>query len=81
LKVYQMNDYDWWADFSMEEAKKNYLKEFDYEDGDLDDVTELGKEGLEKNFFREDLDHYEITFQDRLKELEQEPQLFASTEY
>ena len=25
-KVFSMNDCDWWADYSKEEAEKNYLK-------------------------------------------------------
>jgi len=81
-KVYEMNDCDWWVDFSPEEARKNYS---DFVEGDdTDDPVELTEEDLSSlTFFSEESET--ITFKEQLecmiKKGEVFPCFFASTEY
>ncbi len=87
LKVYQMNDYDWWADYSEDEARKSYTTwqleqaEIPKEDIEIyDDIIEMSNETMEKFTFKdEDLDTV-LTFKE---ELARNPKVgfFASTEY
>ena len=86
LKVFQMNDCDWWADYSKEEARKNYLEtlgEKDLSDPegyiDNDFFDALSDKTLGKLFFRADDGNEKITFGERLNQLDK-PQFFASTE-
>ncbi len=46
LKVYRMNDCDWWCDYSLEEAEEHF-KEYFGKDALLDDVLELTNTELE----------------------------------
>jgi len=94
-KVYEMNDYDWWADFSPEEARKNYFKwEIDQvgiSPEEVDSVpVELSKEEMmrlkfEKGEISPYYDDKIISFQDQLDLMVNNggkfPCFFASTEY
>jgi len=87
LKVFQMNDCDWWADYSKDEARKNYLEalsEKDLSDPhnyiDDDYFGDLSEGALNELFFRESRECTKITFKARLAQLDK-PQFFASTEF
>ena len=85
LKVYQMNDYDFWADFSEDEARKNYTEfqletcGIDKEDIDVEGIVEISDERMkELKYFDEDMSTA-ISFKE---ELTRKPKqgFFASTE-
>lgn len=84
LKVYQMNDYDFWADYSKDEAEKNYTEfqleacGIDKEDIDVEDIVEISDERMNELKYVDD-DGAVRTFK---KELEKNPVkvFFASTE-
>ena len=84
LKIYKMNEFDWWADYSEEEAIKNYLSEMLLDEDEIDEVEEVTGGDLDKLLFAKDVEGENITFRERLEFLNEdrnEPQLFASTEY
>jgi len=39
-RVFQLNEFDWWAGFDLESVKAAYLKEMGYEDSRLMDVRD-----------------------------------------
>lgn len=87
IKIFKLNDCDWWADTSLEEAIKNYLNEtgMSHEDG-IEDPYELSDDEM-KNIIHsgEDGAGPRMAFIDRLlmdiAEGMKFPCLFASTEY
>jgi len=88
-----MNDCDWWADFSLEEAKINYPRftgmPTDEAWDEEDNPSELTPEEMQKTMFSPDpYDEPNVpkrTFQEELdkniKEGKTEPFFFASTEF
>jgi hypothetical protein len=85
LKVFQMNDYDWWADYSKEEAKNNYIKwsmeqgGIPFEDIEID-ICELSGEMMDKFKYVDEDENTEITFTEELRR-NPKPGFFASTEH
>lgn len=85
IKVFQLNDSDWWAGRSLEEVKVVYMKETGLpEDEAFDNPLELSAETMSKlKFVRED--NSKVTFQDQLDFLVANefefPCFFASTEW
>jgi len=88
-KVYEMNDCDWWADFSPDEAKKNYSEFIDIDDGESEPV-ELTEEEMDRLTYATDDDYPDgevstITFKQQIEYMikngEKFPCFFASTEY
>ncbi len=85
LKLYQMNDYDWWADYSEDEARKNYIKwqeescGIDREDIDVDDITEMSDESMEELKYKDEDMETAITFKEELLRNPKQG-FFASTE-
>ena len=93
-KVYEMNECDWWADYSMEDAKKNYLK---FTGMGLDDVKEDWEEGWPVELSEDDLDRIKYspdpyeepdaekrTFREELDgriKKDEVPGFFATTEF
>jgi len=86
--IYQMNDCDWWCDYSPDEAKKNYIK-FVGEDT----ATEFGTK-LPLQLTEEEMDRYKfqpeppepkfLTFREELQrriDNNDVPSFFASTEW
>ncbi len=51
LRVYEMNDCDWWAANSLEQARDDYSKFTKCETDDIADAYELSDEELETKFF------------------------------
>lgn len=86
MKVFAMNDCEWWAAESLEEAKADYIKETGVpeEDGPFDDPHELGAEAMNRLRFSDD-DGSVRSFEAQLKKMVAEgskfPCLFATTEY
>ena len=85
--IYKMNDCDWWCDYSIEEAKKNYVKfvgtDPETQDWNKCPPEELTEEEIDKHNYIDD--RYEkITFRAELQrriENNDIPSFFASTEY
>jgi len=93
-KVYEMNGCDWWIDYSVEEAKKNYLeftgmKETDVkEDWEEGWPVELNDEQINRLKYVPDPYDYphedKRTFKEEMKrriEANDVPSFFATTEY
>jgi hypothetical protein len=82
LKVYQMNDIHWWADYTINRAIKNYTdskiwKDF-YEENPELDVKPLTKSQMRKTKYLEESGSM-ITFEQRLTDnLHEYPGLFAT---
>jgi hypothetical protein len=85
MKVFAMNDFDWWAAETLEEAKLGYLKERGMEeaDGPFDDPHELDEEAM--NHFQFNEDDGKRSFREQLERMvssgQKFPAFFASTEY
>ena len=91
-KIYDMNGCDWWCDYSVEEAKKNYLKftgadplECLYDD---ESIVALSNKELKQNKYKpypyEEPNTELRTFEEELKIRVQQgdvPSFFASTEF
>lgn len=87
--IYQMNECDWWCDYSIEEAKKNYVKfvgtDPETQDWEKDPPIQLTEEDMDKYKFQPDGE--EITILSFREELcrritnNEIPGFFASTEY
>jgi len=87
-KVYQMNECDWWCDYSIEEAKKNYVKfvgvDPETQDWEKEPPEELTEEALNKHKYTDEDTHKKRTFKEELGKriIENDvPSFFASTEY
>jgi hypothetical protein len=97
VKVFQLNDFDWWAGYDLESVKAAYLADMglkptdhpdDLED-QFDNPHELTEEELDRFKFiyvdREEGDPEEAPFRERLNEVialgHEFPCFFASTEW
>lgn len=92
LKVFRLNEFDWWAGYDLESVNAAYLKECGYEDSPdeaLENPHELSDADLDRFTFiyvdREEGDPEQSTFRERLKVLAalnaEVPCFFASTEW
>ena len=82
MKVFKMNEYDWWMDNNLESAKENYTDFCDCYTEDVEDARELTDEELDRLRFVKDEDgNPECSFREHMNELDQIPHFFASTEY
>ena len=79
LKVYRMNEYDWWADYSAEKARKNYTEMAGDPECIDDMVEESEKRMITLKYKDEDMDTA-ITFEQQLVRCPVVG-LFASTEF
>ena len=85
-KVFQMNDCDWWCDYSAEEAKNNYNKFTGFDDEDYykdRPPQELTEEEMNRYKYTKE-DGKTITFKEELENRIKNnavPSFFASTEY
>jgi hypothetical protein len=84
IKVFKLNDCDWWAASDLEAAKAAYIEQTGEED--FDDAYELSDHQMEfLKFRRDDDNHTEVSFKEelerRLRDGETFPCFFASTEY
>lgn len=88
IKIFKLNDCDWWAGSDLESVKADYLKttgETELDDT-FDEPYELSDALMERLKFRRDDDnHTEVTFKEELArqiaEGQEFPCFFASTEY
>jgi len=81
IKVFKMNDCDWWAGATLEECVADYPDE-----DTIEEPAELTDEEMNEFIYAED--HYcdtQKSFRQKLEEMvkagEQFPRAFASTEY
>lgn len=93
IKIFQMNDCDWWAADSLESAIQDCMEQYGYtrEQVEEDEPRELTDEELDSLQYTDDPSDSEAetrTFREQLKVMQQEPEkytphpcLFASTEY
>jgi len=86
IKVFQLNDYDWWAARSLDEAKVDYLQmagETEEEDT-FEDAHELTDEEMERLKYTDENEQTR-TFKEQLAMMiavgAEFPGIFASTEY
>lgn len=84
LKVFRMNETDHFADYSKEDAIKNYKILCGIEDDEIleDEIDELTEEQLKKEIliFIDEPGQPEVTFFDHLQTFSK-PGLFSSSEY
>jgi len=83
LKVFKMNDCDWWLDYSEMEAIKNYSDFIDCIPEDATEQHELTNEELKDHVFCLE-DNVEYSFFEELQRrqsISNKPDFFASTEY
>lgn len=89
IKIFKLNDCDWFAARTMEEAIACARAEFDYGDDSIEDPHELTDEELDTHLFqfRNDYDRplesmsFRAALAKRIADGERFPYLFASTEY
>jgi hypothetical protein len=85
MKIFKMNEYDWWMDIDLESAKKNctkYCEEIDTDPADVKKAYELTDVDLDVMSFIADGDNGpKCTFREQMNRMDQVPQFFASTEY
>lgn len=84
MKVFEINDIEWWAGPDLKTTKDAYLTQTENDVEDTETMHELSDEEMESSeFFHEG--NMPMSFKDRLKELvdkgESFPCFFASTEY
>ena len=86
LKIFKMNDCDWWMDKTLDEAKKNFL-EFCCVDADeaLENPCELTSEQMDNHEFCPD-ENYKKSYPfkhelQRRQSISSKPEFFASTEF
>ena len=89
MKIFKMNDYDWWAANSLEDAVADCLSSYGCLPSDIDDVIEdpceISSESLDRLMFTRD-DGSKVTFRTELDAQLADadncpfPHLFASTE-
>jgi len=89
VKVYQLNEYDWWAGYSLESVKKAYIKETGVpEEEAFMDEGEVSDEAMDRFKYwggEDNLYDYPITFREELQHMIDQgiefPCFFATTEY
>lgn len=86
LKVFRMNDCDWWMDVDLESAKKNYPEFVGVGPADaLDNPYEMNKSQLKSyKYVSEDFFGVEYSFLEELQRrqsISNKPGFFASTEF
>jgi hypothetical protein len=92
LKIYCMNDCDYWLDYSLDEAKKNYCELCGEIDDNVDEAFELSDDQLDTLCYTVPQDEKpsyceagRYSFREMLilflDNEENKPGLFASTEY
>lgn len=85
MKVFRMNDCDWWMDTDLEAAKKNYLGFLETEPEAVEDAREMTNEEMDNHTYYVE-DNYgmlypKYTFREHMNSIDQKSQFFASTEY
>lgn len=78
LKVYRMNECDWWCDYSLEQAKRNYINDTCCDVSDTEDSEE--QMGLNECKYKDEDMEEAITFAEQLAKMKN-PGFFASTEW
>ncbi len=86
LKVFRMNDCDWWMDTDLKSAKENYPKFVEVGPADvLDNPYEMNESQLKSyKYVSEDFFGVEYSFLEELQRrqsISNEPDFFASTEF
>lgn len=85
MKVFKMNDCDWWMDTDLETAKKNYLGFVETEPESVEDAREMTDDELDNTrFINRDEEFNRLfpkyTFRDHVDSIEHTSHFFASTE-
>ena len=80
-----MNEWDWWIDYSLEDAKINYPTFADMDTKDareitLDEMRKLKYTGLDGSEYNPPIS-FEDEYNNYIKEKKPVPYLFATTEY
>jgi hypothetical protein len=84
MRVFKVNDCDWWMAETAEQAKLAAIEFYGDEDM-VEEVEELTDEQMNSHTFYDEDDETTRTFEaqllKRIKEGATEPEMFASTEY
>jgi hypothetical protein len=84
MRVFRVNDFDWWMAETAEQAKSAAIEFYGDEDM-VDEVVELTDDQLSSHTFYDEDDETTKTFEQqllkRIKEGATTPEMFASTEY
>lgn len=85
MKVFRLNDCDWWMAETMEQAKADYLKMTGEDSEIFDDPKELTAQDMEDHeFYPDESVERAIPFSEELRNrivAGRTSELFASTEY
>lgn len=85
LKVFRINDCDWWMDTDLESAKDNYLKFTGFDDGTIENPYEMDESQLKSyKYVQEDFHGVECSFLEELQRrqsVSDQPGFFGSTEF
>lgn len=87
IKIFRMNDCDWWMAPSIEEAKKDFISNYGDDQLDESEIEELNDDALDGLFYIEDWcepTERRISFREALALRVAEgchTELFATTEY
>jgi hypothetical protein len=84
IKIIQVNDCDWVAAETVEEAKEWYKKEFGSDDADVEEARELTDKEMETLSFKDEDQNRKHSFKEQLELMREAgisfPAYFASTE-
>ena len=86
IKVFAMNDYEWYAGRSVEEVRAHYAEVSGFQPGEnTEDARELSGEEMQSGLYHDDDDSDAISFAQQLQRMidkgTQFPCFFATTEY
>ncbi len=83
MKVFEMNDIEWWAGPDHETTKEAYLINCDSDLEDIETMRELSDKEMEETEYFDETE--KLSFKEHLKNLQAKgttfPCFFASTEY
>ena len=85
MKVFRLNEYEWWAGESLESVKKMYMEVTGLdEDEAFEDDYELSEEDMNREIYTDE-DGSTRTFKEQLNKMIAEnrtfPEVFASCDY
>ena len=86
LKIFKMNEYDWWVDYDLKSAIGNYSKYgkeeilLDDDDIKVGEARQITVDELNTLLFDDVGEGRKVTFRDALQGIDK-PQFFASTEW
>lgn len=89
MRIFQVNDCDWWMAESAEQARNSAIEAYGGDDDDcvlpLEEIEEVSATEMERLKFHDEDEEETRTFKEqlakRIREGAAKPEIFASTEY